>query len=78
MITYDYRQAKENLDALLDTALQEDVIIKKSNTLVFRLAVVRQKPHNSPFDIDGITTDVTTSEILDVLRECREVSKYEN
>ena len=72
MIAYDYRQAKENFDAVLDTALKEDVIIKKSDTLVFRLAAVRQKPHNSPFDIDGITTDITTAEILDILRECRE------
>ena len=72
MIAYDYRQAKENFDAVLDTALKEDVIIKKSDTLAFRLAAVRQKPHNSPFDIDGITTDITTAEILDILRECRE------
>ena len=72
MIAYDYRQAKENFDAVLDTALKEDVIIKKSDTLVFRLVAVQQKPYNSPFDIDGITTDVTTAEILDVLRECRE------
>jgi antitoxin (DNA-binding transcriptional repressor) of toxin-antitoxin stability system len=67
MIAYDYGQAKENFDALLDSALQEDVIIKKSDTLVFRLAAVRRKPHNSPFDVEGITTDVTTAEILDVL-----------
>ena len=60
MIAYDYRQAKE------------DVIIKKSDTQVFKLAAVRQKAHNSPFDIDGITTDITTAEILAVLRECRE------
>ena len=72
MIAYDYRQAKENFDTVLDTALKEDVIIKKSDTLVFRLVAVRQKPYNSPFDIDGITTDVTTAEILDVLHECRE------
>ncbi|MDR2490958.1 MAG: prevent-host-death protein [Spirochaetaceae bacterium] len=77
MIAYDYGQAKENLDALLDAALKEEVIIKKSDTLVFRLAAIRQKPHNSPFDIDGITTDITTAEILDVLRECREASKNE-
>ena len=73
MIAYDYRQAKENFDALLDSALQEDVIIKKSDTLVFRLAAIRQKTHKSPFDIDGINTDITTAEILDVLHECREV-----
>ena len=78
MIAYDYRQAKENFDALLDAALKEDVIIKKSGALVFKLAAVRQKPHNSPFDIEGISTDVTTAEILDVLRECREASKHEN
>ena len=72
MRAYDYRQAKENFDAVLDTALKEDVIIKKSDTLVFRLVAVQQKQHNSPFDIDGITTDITTAEILDILRECRE------
>ena len=60
------------VDTVLDTALKEDVIIKKSDTLVFRLVAVQQKSHNSPFDIDGITTDVTTAEILDVLHECRE------
>jgi hypothetical protein len=77
MITYDYGQAKKNFDALLDTALKEDIIIKKSDTLAFKLAAIRQKPHNSPFDIEGITTDVTTTEILDILRECRDASKHE-
>jgi hypothetical protein len=30
----------------------------------------------SPFDIEGINTDITTKEVIEIIRECREGPDY--
>jgi hypothetical protein len=57
MITYDYKQAGVNFDALLNTALKEDMVITKSDGRIFKLISLRRISKKSSFDIDGLNTD---------------------
>jgi hypothetical protein len=40
------------------------------------LVAINKKNKKSPLDIEGIDTNVTTQEIMEVIRECREGSDY--
>jgi hypothetical protein len=55
----------------LNTTLKEDVIITQEGGNRFKLVPLNKK---SPLDIEGIDTDITTQEIIDIIRECREGS----
>jgi hypothetical protein len=64
MKTYNYLEAQQNYSMVLNTALVEDVMIRKREAM----------PVNgeSPFDVAGIHTDITKQEILDFVKESRE------
>jgi prevent-host-death family protein len=76
MKIYKYSEARQNFSTVLNTALKEDVIITRKNGNRFKLISINKKSKNSPLDIDGIDTDVTTDEIIAVIREGREGSDY--
>ncbi|MDR1147743.1 MAG: type II toxin-antitoxin system Phd/YefM family antitoxin [Spirochaetaceae bacterium] len=76
MRIYKYSEARQNFSTVLNTALKEEVIITRKDGNRFRLAAIDKKNKKSPLDVEGIDTDITTGEIIDVIRECREGSDY--
>jgi hypothetical protein len=76
MKIYKYSEARQNFSTVLNTALKEDVIITRKDGNRFKLISINEKSKKSPLDIEGIDTDVTTQEIIDAVRECREGSDY--
>lgn len=69
MKTYNYSEARKRLSEVLDTAKNEEVLIKRRGGDTFSL--VFKKTSRSPFDIPGITTKATTEDILAAVRESR-------
>ena len=76
MKIYKYSEARQNFSTVLNTALKEEVIITRKDGNRFKLISIPQKQKKSPLDIAGINTNITTQEIIDVVRECREGSDY--
>jgi antitoxin (DNA-binding transcriptional repressor) of toxin-antitoxin stability system len=76
MKVYKYSEARQNFSTVLNTALKEEVIITRRDGNRFRLVAITKKGKKSPLDIEGIDTDITTNEVIDVIRECREGSDY--
>jgi antitoxin (DNA-binding transcriptional repressor) of toxin-antitoxin stability system len=76
MKIYKYSEARQNFSTVLNTALKEEVIITRRDGNRFKLVSMNKKNKKSPLDIEGIDTDITTKEIIDVLRECKEGSDY--
>jgi PHD/YefM family antitoxin component YafN of YafNO toxin-antitoxin module len=74
MKVINYSEARQNFAAIFNTALKEDVIIKRKDGNKFRLATIREpKKGQSPLEtIKGIKTKVTMVDILDAIREGRE------
>ncbi len=71
MKLYTSSDARQQFSEVLDTAKKEGkVLIRRRDRGLFSLTV--EEAAASPFDIEGISTDVTTSEIVDTLRRERE------
>lgn len=70
MKVYSYSEARQKLAQLLDEAQNEEVLIKRKDGTVFSLKSTRAK--QSPFDVKGIKSGVSTKNILDAVRESRE------
>ncbi len=71
MKLYTYSDARQQFSKVLDTAKKEGkVLIRRRDGSLFSL--VAEKSEVSPFDVKGISTKVTTPEIVDVLRRERE------
>lgn len=69
MKVFTYSQARQRLSEVLDTALREEVLIRRRGRETFSLAY-RSTPE-SPFDVPGIQTRATTGDIVDAVRESR-------
>ncbi|MCK4660756.1 MAG: type II toxin-antitoxin system Phd/YefM family antitoxin [Phycisphaerae bacterium] len=69
MKVYTYSQARQNLSQVLNRAKTEDVVIRRRCGEVF--AIVPQHRSGSPFDVVGVKTKATTSDILSAVREVR-------
>ena len=70
MKTYSYSNASLDFPSVFNTALNEDVIVKKSDGAMFRIISCSQK--ESPFDvIKGFKTGISNNEIVDIIRETR-------
>ena len=70
MTVFTYSQARQNFAAVLDRAAKEGKVqIKRKDGSVFTLCP--EKPNSSPLDVKGIKTDVSTDEIVRVVRESR-------
>jgi len=76
MKLYTFSDARQQFSKVLDTAKKEGkVLIRRRDGSLFSLSV--EKAAVSPFDVEGISTKVTTSEIVDVLRSERERTSRE-
>ena len=73
MKTYNYSEAQQNLPAILSMAVNEDVVIKRPDGIRFKLMYLKDNSPASPLNIDGITTDITTQELVGIVREQREL-----
>jgi len=69
MKVYTYSEARQNLSQLLDTARDEEVLIRRRGGETFSLRYKIEPV--SPFDVPGVKTRATTADILDAVRESR-------
>jgi predicted nucleic acid-binding protein/PHD/YefM family antitoxin component YafN of YafNO toxin-antitoxin module len=68
---YHYTGARQHFAALLDEAKKQGVVcVKKRNGESFYIRSATTK--KSPLDIEGVDLDISSSEIVDIIREGRE------
>ena len=71
MRVYTYSEARQNLATLLDVANRDGAVaIRRRDGQTFILSP--EVAGNSGLDVDGIDLDVTTEEIVDIIRQGRE------
>jgi len=71
MKVFTYSEARQNLARLLTLAQSEEVEIRRRDGNIYSLKA-KDRRAASPFDVPGLTTSATTSDVLDALRESRE------
>ena len=70
-LVYTYSEARQKLARVLDQAATEgEVLIKRNDGQVFVIKPVLEK--RSPLDVPGIDLGISTSELVDIIRESRE------
>ena len=75
MRTYSYTEVRQNLASVLDEANKEGVVqINRRDGQSFLLKPIPIT--GSPLDIKGIDTDISTTEIIEIIREGRERDNY--
>ncbi len=72
MKVYTYSEARQNLSEILNISLKEEVVIRRKdgNSFSVKRRIEKKK---SPFDIEGIKTKASTADILNAVRESREM-----
>ena len=70
MKVYTYSEARQNLSKVLNESRSEDVLVRRRGGGVFRISLELQT--GSPFDVEGVKTKATTSDILRAVREVRQ------
>lgn len=71
MKTFTYSEARQNLARLLAFAQREEVEIRRKDGSVFSVRA-KENAVGSPFDVPGINTQATTTDILDAVGASRE------
>ena len=71
MRTYNYLEAKQNFSTVLNTALTQDVIVRKNNGQRFRIIPIKENINQSPFEVSSINTNITTEEVVETLKQSR-------
>ena len=71
MRTYNYSEVQQNFSSILSLSLTEEVIVKEKNGRRYRITPIETTANKSPFDVQGINTDISTDEMIDFLRESR-------
>ena len=72
-IVYTYTEARQNLASLLDQAVREgEVRVKRKDGQTF--VIKPERKTDSPLDVEGIDLGITTTEIVQFIRESRRVS----
>ena len=69
MKVYTYSQARQNLAEVLNQSKEEQVIIRRRGGDSF--AILPRPREGSPFDVRGVKTGATTSDILAAVKESR-------
>ncbi len=71
MQVYTYSEARQKLAIVLDQAESTGkVLIRRKDGRTF--ALVPEKAASSPLDVPSIKANITTQEIVDIIREGRE------
>jgi PHD/YefM family antitoxin component YafN of YafNO toxin-antitoxin module len=69
---YTYSTARQNFATILDQALQEgQVKVKRKDGQVF--VIQPEKRVKSPFEVESVELGITTTEIVEFVRESRRV-----
>jgi antitoxin (DNA-binding transcriptional repressor) of toxin-antitoxin stability system len=78
MRVYNYSEARQNFTTVLNTALKEEVIIRRKDGSRFKIVPIEKKEKTkSPLEgIKGIKANVATSELVEIIREGREGRDY--
>ena len=79
MRVFNYSEARQNLTTVLNIAMKEEVIIRRKDGSRFKIVPldVSKEKGKSPLEgIQGVKTNVTTQELLDIIREGREGRDY--
>jgi hypothetical protein len=74
MQVFDYKELSQNVTKVFDAALIDDVIINNKNGYSYKILPFKnnESTEKSPLeDIPCITADITTQEIVELLRESR-------
>jgi len=70
MTTYTYSEARQKLASVLDEAKNDgEVLIKRRDGSLFTVKLI--SPNKSPLDVEGVDIDITSEEIIDIIREIR-------
>ncbi len=71
MYVYTYSEARQKLAIVLDQAESTGkVLIRRKDGRTF--ALIPEKTATSPLDVPSIKADVTTKDIVEIIREGRE------
>ncbi len=71
MTTYTYSEARQNFSSVLEKAKQEgEVLIIRKDGSTFSLRPFDKT--KSPLEVKGVDLNITSDEIIDILREVRE------
>lgn len=71
MKEYSFTEARQHFASVLDDAKKEGIVcIKKRDGESFYIKPAT--PKRSPLDVKGVNLGITTSEILEAIRESRE------
>lgn len=72
MKSYTYSKARGNFATVLDEAERDGVVeIRRRDGTVFRILPAR-KSKESPLDVKGVKLDVSTADLVAIVREGRE------
>jgi PHD/YefM family antitoxin component YafN of YafNO toxin-antitoxin module len=70
MVKYTFTQARQNFASVLKKAqVDGEVIIQKKDGSSF--VVKPYKTNKSPLDVKGVDIDISSKEIVDIIRETR-------
>ena len=70
---YTYTEARQNLASLLDQAVREgEVRVKRKDGQTF--VIKPEQKAGSPLDVEGVNLGITTTEIVQFIRESRAIS----
>jgi hypothetical protein len=69
MKVYTFSQARQNLSDVLNESKNEEVLIRRRGGETFM--VVPSPTRGSAFDVPGVTTQASTNDILNAIRESR-------
>ena len=75
MKVYNYSEARQNFTTVLNTALKEEVIIRRKDGSRFKiipLNPVKEKGKSPLEGIKGIKVNIKTQELVEIIREGRE------
>ena len=79
MRVYNYSEARQNFTTVLNTALKEEVVIRRKDGSRFKIVSMDadKEKGKSPLEgIKGIKANVTTTELIEIIREGREGRDY--
>jgi antitoxin (DNA-binding transcriptional repressor) of toxin-antitoxin stability system len=79
MKIYNYSEARQNFTTVLNTALKEEVIITRKDGSKFKIISINDKKDKGKSPLEGIKSikvNITTQELVEIIREGREGTEY--